>query len=634
MEDIILKMPKTESDGLNGINDSGIETYKNIPMLSLTKEELQNSCDAALKNGKPVVVEFSDFHLKIDDIPSGKLLLDVYKRQRDFWDDYLKNDKKAVEFFDNGIRILEKGDIRVLRISDFNTTGLKDIDGKSSSWNNLVKNRFVSDKPGYAGGSFGIGKDAAFACSELRTVFYNTLNEDNDKAFQGTVRLPSYSYNNENYTGDGFFSKNDGTKANDAVRKNISLEPGYKRSEPGMDKYIFGFGESFSEEQLKEELIVSSIDNYLYAFYTEKLVVKCGNTTVDKAHLDDLFSQYHDKFNTLTIEYYETLKNPDRTDTVEVFDKNDVKIFVKLDNNYSRRAAVLRQTGMKVFDKGNISGRIGFSAVVILDGDRINEYFKKLENAEHTQWSDFRSSDKSEAEKYQKKFFGRLKDIVNELHNEDYESKLDSEGTSEYLPYAYVTGKSGNKTEGLSNNVVEKKKKPKKKKKKPETAFTQEEFHYEVDEAGNIIEETVEVRRGKDPEPGPPHPNPIPGPEPNPDPNGQETRVKESDKFTAKKEVPNSNFTFALNKKGEEFSFVLIPKENIKECFMEIMLSGEQNAYSTSVTKAEFDDAPAQIRNNKIYFGPLKKDERHRATFSLSDKGEYSLEVKVYESKS
>ena len=62
-----LYMPKTERTGIDGINDGNIETYKNNPMLSLTKEELQNSTDNAGKNEdgtyKKVIVEFSDFLL-------------------------------------------------------------------------------------------------------------------------------------------------------------------------------------------------------------------------------------------------------------------------------------------------------------------------------------------------------------------------------------------------------------------------------------------------------------------------------------------------------------------------------------------------------------------------------------------
>ena len=142
MNNIILKMPITESDSNTGINDGGIETYKNKPMLSLTKEELQNSTDGAQRiNDKPkqVVVEFNDYYIDTKQIPSYDKLLEVYEKERDYWDDFLENDKKAVEFFDNGIQLLKKDKIRVLRISDFNTTGLLGVHGKSTPWRNLVK---------------------------------------------------------------------------------------------------------------------------------------------------------------------------------------------------------------------------------------------------------------------------------------------------------------------------------------------------------------------------------------------------------------------------------------------------------------------------------------------------------------
>ena len=144
----ILYMPKTEWTGIDGINDGNIETYKNNPMLSLTKEELQNSTDnAALdENGKSktVTVEFSDFEIN----PACDLLefqyfkiRDVFTEEKRFWSAYMENDKKVVEFFDNALNIIRKPTMRCMRISDFNTTGLTGVySQKSSPWNNLVMN--------------------------------------------------------------------------------------------------------------------------------------------------------------------------------------------------------------------------------------------------------------------------------------------------------------------------------------------------------------------------------------------------------------------------------------------------------------------------------------------------------------
>ena len=57
LKNMVLTMPKTESISLTGINEGNIETFKNTPMLSLTKEELQNSSDGRNKESNlPVIV--------------------------------------------------------------------------------------------------------------------------------------------------------------------------------------------------------------------------------------------------------------------------------------------------------------------------------------------------------------------------------------------------------------------------------------------------------------------------------------------------------------------------------------------------------------------------------------------------
>ena len=297
----------------------------------------------------------------------------------------------------------------------------------------------------------------------------------------------------------------------------LSLDPKYKRTEYGMDKYIVGFNDDTSTDELKKQLIVSSIDNFLYAFYTEKLEVKYGDVIVDKDHLDELFEMYHNDIDKLTIEYYETLKNPDSTLCKTVFQNDDVKIFVKMNQEYNRRAAVVRQSGMKVFDKSGINGHVGFSSVIVLTGDDVNAYFKKLENAEHTQWSEFRGSNKEEAKKYWNIFFDALREEVSNLNNEEYGDSMDSDGLNEYLPLEYIAGHK-NKTEGLSNEVEEKKTKARKNKKKPKFEYEDEVISFDLDERGDIIDESIDIK------PGPNDRDVIvpPGPDPNPNPTNRD----------------------------------------------------------------------------------------------------------------
>lgn len=639
--DIKLKMPRTESDGNNGINDGNIETYKNKPMMSLTKEELQNSSDAALINDKgeksKVLVEFSDYYINRDDIPDVDRLAEVFSDEWAYWDNYLKNDKKAIRFLTAGRDLLKNKEIRCLRISDFNTTGLTGICQDSSAWNNLVKNRGVSDKPTNATGSFGIGKDAAFACSELRTVFYNTYNIDdsNNEAFQGVLKLPSYKKGTDNYVGDGYFSSpSNNNKKMDPVFKNISLDPSFKRNETGLDKYIIGFPKNLTSEELKSQLIAASINNYLYAFFDDKLEVRYDDIVVDRNHLDKIFEIYDKDIDSYTKDNYLTLKEPDKISEISVFEDNDVVIYAKLFKGANRKAAITRQSGMKVFDLNRIDSRIEFSAVIVLRGNEVNGFFKKLENPEHTNWAIDRAENKAEVKRRQKIFVDELKKIIKELHQANYETAIDADGVSEYLPMTYVLGKKKS-VEGLSNEVEKKHKAKKKKKTNKPRVEESEEITYQEDEQGNIIESTIEIvpanSNGNNGGGGGAHMGS--GEEHMSGSNNEKNFVEsENGSFISKKIIPSSNFKFLLSNTENVYTLRIINDTDLKKGFAEIFVSGETDANVIPLKTATIDGKPTQLKNNKIAFEHLSKAVPHNIAFQFTREGNWAIEVKIHES--
>lgn len=645
---IELYMPVTEPTGMEGINNGNIETYKNNPMLSLTKEELQNSTDnAALgenSKSKTVTVEFSDFEIN----PATDLLefdylkiRDVFTEEKRFWSAYMENDKKVVEFFDNALNIIKKPTMRCMRISDFNTTGLTGVRSqKSSPWNNLVMNVGVSDKEGNKGGSFGIGKDAAFASSQLRMVFYSTLNEEGVKASEGVIKLPSYRIGDKHYLGRGFFCEKDtfGYPLDDIKTLEPNLPP---RSKIGMDKYIIGFKDDISSGELKDAIIVSSIDNFLYAFMFDKLIVKYGNTIIDSKHIDELIEAYKKPeeseesksyLDRLTVEYYEAIKSPDKVECLSLFEENDVEIKVKLNPNGSRRAAVIRQSGMKVFDKDRLNGRVGFSATVVLTGDEVNKYFKKLENTEHTKWSLERADDERKAKDYYSKIFGKVREIISELHQEDLGDSTDAEGVNEYLPFTYVFGKR-KQVENLTNDVEEKTKLKKPKKKKDIRSFV--ELKIDVDEEGNIVENVVNTNDTDNP-----FPNPVPPINPPDnimlDDNGEPMNFseKENGKFKIKREIPSSEIKARLLKlDGDLYELKIVSNVEIKHGFIELMISSEQQAMAIDVKTAKANNEDAEFERNKIRISDIKPGEESSLIFSLKSNEEWALEVRTNESQ-
>lgn len=155
-----------------GLNDAGIETFRDDMFKSLAREVNQNSCDARDASGMgPVEVHFDCYEQPISIFPMSESLLDTLNACRSYW----SHDTRSSRFFQRAMELLQSPTIKILRISDYNTTGLTGSrQERDSNWLNLIKSAGVSSKVALAGGSFGIGKNAPFACSELRTVFYGT----------------------------------------------------------------------------------------------------------------------------------------------------------------------------------------------------------------------------------------------------------------------------------------------------------------------------------------------------------------------------------------------------------------------------------------------------------------------------
>lgn len=176
---------------ISGIGEAGIETFRGTPYRSLAREVCQNSLDAKAFRDTPVFVQFTSFQVAPDDIPGFPVLKEALESCFVFWTK--QGNKKTTDFFNRAVAITRHKTIPVLQISDFNTTGLVGSDKEyNTPWQNLVKASGVSSKAGDSGGSFGIGKSAPFACSDLRTVFYSTCDKDGLKASQGIARLVSF----------------------------------------------------------------------------------------------------------------------------------------------------------------------------------------------------------------------------------------------------------------------------------------------------------------------------------------------------------------------------------------------------------------------------------------------------------
>lgn len=211
--------PSNNYGMVTGIGEASIETFKGSPYRSLSREICQNSMDARFDKNKRVVIEFSCFSIENREIPDYSTLNNSINSCLEFWTE--QKNKKTIDFFKKAKKVIESKSVNVLRISDYNTTGLLGSDKEyNTPWQNLVKAAGVSDKEGTSGGSFGIGKAAPFACSDIRTLFYATKDINGLSAFQGIAKLVSFREKGLFKDGDSITS---GTGYYSADRKNNPL---------------------------------------------------------------------------------------------------------------------------------------------------------------------------------------------------------------------------------------------------------------------------------------------------------------------------------------------------------------------------------------------------------------------------
>lgn len=615
------RFPSNDHGENKGINDSGVATFRGTPLKSLAREICQNSLDAARE--KTVRVDFDVFKIPMNDVPGIEYLKDVFRRCLDFW-----GMQKAIttkEFYTNAIQVAQNQDCCFLRISDFNTIGLTGTSGEiNTNWTNLTKSSGASDKKGTAGGSYGIGKYAPFACSNFSTVFYSTYNKDEEVAYQGVSRLVTFKREDDETTqGIGYY----GNEKNTPVFEQIKLEPGYLRQENdyGTDIYIAGY--KFADGDWQKDIIVSILDGFLGAIWNEKLVINVGNKKVSKATLQDLIEIYRDDLTDYTENYYNVLISSETAWIEEDFmGFGLVRLGILIgDAEATRRVAMIRQTGMKIMDKDHLPGHAPCVGVMFIEGDKINEKLRVLENPEHTQWQPDRAKNPIAARELLKALNRFIKERIEELISTGGGEEIDAVGVGNFLPDIADDAKDKASEEVVSDKIVEVEKKvsPKRTKsgKEPGKINTDEENS----EGGGHKEpggnDTEWFHNGGHTE----NPDHKPG-QPAHNEEGGDKNSPSRKTVSLKKFIP-----VCVDKEKGQYMFMVIPNESAEEGTIEIYLSAETQNYDAPIKNASIiGGGQATLVRNTISGIKFEKDQTIRLRVELDYYEMCAMEVKAY----
>ena len=587
-------IPLTNGGREDGLNDSGISFFKKEPLRSLSKETCQDTLDAKHSNDSPAVIEYQVMEVPVEKIPGYEELRAIYQVAESY---FIPKKNETHKFFKKAVEVINSDTIKVCAIRDRNTSGLTNVKlSEDSHFHRLVKTTGDTGKTGTSNGSYGIGKHAPYATSYLRAMLYGTLNRENERGFQGVIKIASFNNGKEFLTqGTGFYGKTQGYKPLHEKEGLAHIDHIFLREDGdyGTDKFILGFN---ADENWEKEVIEEAVLSYMYAILNGQLEVKVGETVITKETLSSVIEAIQE-FNSdsKVMEFYKTLTSPLKKEFIQEFKtpegtKETVKLYILEDENFHNKIALTRGTGMKIYEKGNFRTPLTFAGTLIVLGERLNEVFRLMEPPTHDAWSPkLYEADSDYAKKLKENLYSWLNKIVRDLTPKFESESFELPGLENILPAASADDaplESVNLEDGsekvksliITNNSMNPSKK--KKKRKP---------------------------RGNNPT----LPRTIPPKSATNKPNLKKVRA-----FCIKPE--------------EGLYKVVISPSNDGEISLKVNLVGESLTSSASISKV-IEPSTAQefiIRENNL-IGPflVKKDTTVELLLSLDNLTRYSLEV-------
>jgi hypothetical protein len=516
-----------------GLNNAAIYSFNSNIINSFVREMFQNSIDARNKKlpkdastGKipPLKIRINYKEIVQDEFPDFAGFYDIFKSIAGS-----KPNKQHSKFFNNGFKALgDKKKIPLFLFEDYNTTGLSGADDDpENTFNACVISEGISvNKDPTAGGSFGIGKNAIYGLSKLRTIFYSSVNNQGDYIFQGKAKLASY-YDDKDKTRDNKIYCGKGELQNSTRTIKELEEPFnalFKRTEPGLSQFAVCPVEN---KNWPEEFAKAILRNYWMLLEKGELVVELLNQDKNQIELNGnnlevLMQEYFDpesyepedvlpKGNPW--EFYNCYKNGKcLTKTLDKL--GEVRFyFNEVDNKNTNCIAFLRND-MVVFTEAIWGfGSIGYCGLFMCDSDKGNEILRAMEPPTHDSISPERLHEKMDG--YSLKDGQKILSKINELVKGGLQEIMDEYTKPvEDIPWldnllSSLTGAAGI---GAGDRMNEESKKETTEKIGKEVKKTLNFDSLKRNSVINDITGEIEGTGGGNPSPGPaPGPGPQPG---------------------------------------------------------------------------------------------------------------------------
>lgn len=296
--------------------------------------------------------------------------------------------------------------------------------------------------------------------------------------------------------------------------------------------------------------------------------------------------------------------------------------------SFSRRVAMIRQTGMKIKDKGNINALIPFAGTLFIEGDAINSYLRNLENPQHLEWEVERAENKSKAKRLLKTLLHFIKASLDEMKNDESEEALDPT-VGEYLSASdFDQTPNQERTEALQDNIKDFKIRVTEVAPKPSGTQTGDPGQTIVDdEEGDIIVTDLPGEGGSGSQGQGSHGGNGGGA--NPGDGGGNVPVEHRKKLSAISATSVRNVV--RNKTKGEYTIVFTPGSSATNGILEVFMSAESQNYEASIIATSCSECPdLKFEKNRITNLVFTEKKAIRLNIQLDYHDYCSLEVKAY----
>ena len=403
--------PPTGGGRGDGYRHTGISHFDGAPLESLARETLQNSLDAPLDDDKPVQASFELGWFPRDLVGADQLAVAVQASVQSAE----TIDPAAVPRLREALELLSASNLQVLRISDDNTTGLRE-----NQWKALVKMQGISVKQDEgAGGSHGAGKFAPFAVSALRTVFYwtNTEGENgHEERLQGVAILMSHDSQQGETQGTGFW----GIRDNCVELREDDIPAAFRHTNVqgeairGTSLMIVGFRPPAG---WRERIVASVLRNFFYAIAERRLIVHVepeNDPNQISIRADSIVAWFNtlmgpppsieddDELEALSRarEFYNMSRQAHATERQDPY-FGHCRLWIHVGDGMARRVALIRKTGMLITTEQagliRFAGFKDFAAMCVFEDPKGNERLRDMENPRHDQFEPDRLRNENES---------------------------------------------------------------------------------------------------------------------------------------------------------------------------------------------------------------------------------------------